>query len=412
MLTPSSSTEIPGIAAVGPIFKYSIIFGAETHKNMNFTYGFDIKAAPKQSIVLNIGDLEKSSSNGFSETSVSALPFESNTDTIDINLAISLRPQLLLGIELFKGLGNIGAGFFFDIPKLSANISTKEGVNAQCKKPQDDGKITSGKRLHIEPEVVLDVGVELEIDLNLGPVLAQTLSHTIFSTPFPLPTACSSLKAVTRSSAAVAATSATVSPKTTTRESGSTTDRSDGTGGQSIAYPSGVIGLNATIPPGMIGSVAPIPKPQATIVGLSLSAATFPQGEASAAANAISVSTPCPQAETRPAAFGVVASIVDDLADSFPNLTPLIPAVKGINAQAATAYELPIPSSIGLDIILARSLPETTEVVGSESQGDSTQPTAAASSSAPVQGGSSRKPSGLMTMQSLIGVCCLWIFLL
>ena len=412
MLTPSSSTEIPGIAAVGPIFKYSIIFGAETQKNMNFTYGFDIRAAPKQSVVLNIGDVEKSSSNGFSETSVSALPFESNTDTIDLNLAISLRPQLLLGIELFQGRGNIGAGFFFDIPKLSANISTKEGVNAQCEKPQNTGKITPGKRLHIEPEVVLDVGVELEIDLNLGPLPGTTLSHTLFSTPFPLPTACSSLKAETRSSATVAATSATVSPKTTTRASTSTTRRSDGAGGHSIAYPSGIIGLNATMPRGLRGSVVATPKPYTRTVGLSLSAVTPSEGEASAAANAISVSTPCPQAETLPAAYGVVASIVDDLADSFPDFTPLIPVVKGINAQTATTYELPIGSGVGLDIILARSLPDTTEAVGPGSQDDSTQPTAAVSKSAQVQGGGNRRPSDLMTMQCLIGFCLIWVFLL
>ena len=409
MLTPSSSIEIPGIAAVGPVFKYSIIFGAETHKNMNFTYGFDIRAAPKQSVVLNVGDLEKSSSNGFSETSVSALPFESNTDTIDLNLAISLRPQLLLGIELFKGRGNIGAGFFFDIPKLSANISTKEGINSQCEKPKNDSKIKSGKRLHIEPEVVLDVGVELEIDLNLGPLPAKTISHTIFSTPFPLPTACSSLKAVTRKSAAIAATSAIVSPKTTTRDSTSTTRISDGTGGQSIAYPSGLIGLNATMPPGKIGSVVATPKPQATTVGLSLSAVTSSKGEASAAANAISVSAPCPQAETLPAGLGVVASIVDNLADGFPDSIPSLQAVGAISAQTATAHGLPIASGQEVDIILARSVPETTKAVGPGWHDDFTQPTAVINS-APVQGGGG-SPGELMRMRSLIGVCCFWFFL-
>lgn len=413
MLTPSPSTEIPGIAAVGPLFKYTIIFGAETQKNMNFTYGFNITAASKQSVVLNIGDIEKSSSNGFSETSLSGLPFESNTETIDLKLSLSLRPQLLLAINLFKGRGNIGAGFFFDIPKLSANISTKEGVNAQCENPQNASKPTSGKRLHIEPEVGLDVGVELELDVDLGPLPlpATTLSHIIFSTPFPLPTACSSLKAGTRSHGAVAATSATVSPKTTTRDPISTTRRSDGTGGQSIAYPSGLIGFNATMPSGRIGSIVATPTPYATIVGLSLSAATSSEGEASAAANPISVPTTCPQAETLPAAYQVVASIVDDLADSFPNLTPLIPAVKGINARTATAYGLPIASSLELDIILPRSLPETTKAVGPGSRGDTTQPSPAVSNSAPGKRGGSRL-SGLMKMQSLIGIYSFSFFLL
>ena len=378
---------------------------------MNFTYGFNITAAPKQSVVLNIGDLEKSSSNGFSETSVSALPFESDADTIDLKLAISLRPQVLLGINLFKGAGNIGAGFFFDIPKLSANISTQEGVNARCEKPQNASKIASGKRLHIEPEVVLDVGVELEVDLDIGPVPAKTLSHTIFGTPFPLPTACSSLKAVTRSSGAVFATDATLSPKTTKIESTSTTRRSDGTGGQTITHTSRPIGLNATMTPGMIASIIATPKPSATTVGSSQSSATSSKDEASVAANAVSIPTSCPQAKTLPAAYGAVVSIVDNLADSFPNLTPLIPAVKGINAQAAATYGLPIASGAELDIILARNLPETTRAVGPGSQGDYTQSTGAFRASLPIQGGGNRL-SGVMTMQRLMGVCCFWFFLM
>ena len=167
---------------------------------MNFTYGFNLTTAPKDSVTINFGDPGNSSTQGFSQTSITDLPFRSNADEVDLSLDISLRPQLLLGILLFGDHDHAGAGFFFDVPRLSANISTKKGVNSDCEKDQNAD--ASSKGLLIEPEIELDVGVELEAELDISKLplpLEKTKEHTLFSTSYPLPTACSRIDEVTQS---------------------------------------------------------------------------------------------------------------------------------------------------------------------------------------------------------------------
>lgn len=91
---PLTPFQIPGIAAVGPIFKPSIVFGAKTTEQLDFSYCFDAIVPKEASITLDPANLGKSSPKGFSEARIDALPFHTNASDMDLELSISFRPNL------------------------------------------------------------------------------------------------------------------------------------------------------------------------------------------------------------------------------------------------------------------------------------------------------------------------------
>ncbi|KAL8872059.1 MAG: hypothetical protein Q9174_002240 [Haloplaca sp. 1 TL-2023] len=197
--------QIPGIGVVGPIFKPAVVIGTRISSQADFSYGFELTVPNNSSIVLDLGDPESSTVNGFSESSITALPFTTAIQNIALTVSAAFRPQLLLGVSILSSSASLGAGVFFNLPTVSATISQVAQVNSKCE-PLPIGNMTSnasttvddilqdvfGSLTHVEPAVGLDFGVLAEANLGISNSREVGLQNvvTIFNTTFPLPTTC------------------------------------------------------------------------------------------------------------------------------------------------------------------------------------------------------------------------------
>ena len=128
------------------------------------------------------------------DTEITALPFTSRVDSIDLTVSAAFRPELLLGVEVLSS--TLGAGIFFNLPTVAATVSQVAHVNSKCE--PIPANVTSStvddvvedvmdSLTHIEPSVEFDFGVVAQAEVNDFGVEAI---YTIFNTSFPLPTAC------------------------------------------------------------------------------------------------------------------------------------------------------------------------------------------------------------------------------
>ncbi|KAL8860445.1 MAG: hypothetical protein Q9178_003104 [Gyalolechia marmorata] len=158
--------QIPGFGAVGPIFSPNIVIGTEIGTQLDFT----------------------------PDTEITALPFASRVDSIDLTVSAAFRPELLLGVEVLGS--NLGAGIFFNLPTVAATVSQVAHVNSKCE--PIPANVTSStvddvvedvmeSLTHIEPSVQFDFGLVAQAEIRNFDVEAI---YTIFNTSFPLPTAC------------------------------------------------------------------------------------------------------------------------------------------------------------------------------------------------------------------------------
>ncbi|KAL9608316.1 MAG: hypothetical protein Q9167_006837 [Letrouitia subvulpina] len=211
--------QIPGIGVVGPIFNPRVAIGAQISAQLDFTYGFQLtvclyliafKSVPvvvdapgagmvpnNSSIIIAVGaPTENSSIQGFPDTKIEALPFQSSVQSVALTIYAAFSPQLLLGISLFEDVANAGAGVFFTLPRVSATVSQVTQVNSKCEPANN----STGKDLlddffdgltHIEPKVELGFGLiaEASLDVDIIRAGAETI-YTVANTSFPLPTAC------------------------------------------------------------------------------------------------------------------------------------------------------------------------------------------------------------------------------
>lgn len=130
---------------------------------------------------------------------VTALPLTASSPDFSLTLGLGIRAQLVIGVEILDGHGNLGAGMFIDMPQLSLSVSQIDSVNAQCE-PVDGSSTVTGflstvfpNLTHVVPSANIDIGLSAhagvvipEIDLD-----AQAdYTHTLAGTSFSLPTAC------------------------------------------------------------------------------------------------------------------------------------------------------------------------------------------------------------------------------
>ncbi|RDL37181.1 uncharacterized protein BP5553_04614 [Venustampulla echinocandica] len=195
--------EIPGIAAVGPMFRPVVQGSIAMQGKLDFQYGFDMKVPDNSSITLNIGNLTQSSASGFKDTKINAIPFTATSPEVSLKLGLGLRAELLLGIDILSGRGDINAGAFFDLPSLQVTISATSGVDSNC---EPASNITSVAQLasnifpnltHIVGTAEIDTGLQAAVAMNIPNVISiSTASSTaLAATTFTLPTACLSFNA-------------------------------------------------------------------------------------------------------------------------------------------------------------------------------------------------------------------------
>lgn len=161
------------------------------------------------------------------DTTITALPFQAAFNDIALTLSAAFTPKLLMGISVFDGDGTAGAGAFLSLPSVSATVAQVANVNSKCE-PEAvssnnndtsalDGALEDifGSLTHLTSEVDLAVGAVGEAKIQAGNFgLGDSVSHTFWSTGFPLPTACFSFDAAAKTFGSPASTaSATGKPK-------------------------------------------------------------------------------------------------------------------------------------------------------------------------------------------------------
>ncbi|KAF7924019.1 hypothetical protein EAE99_006680 [Botrytis elliptica] len=192
--------QIPDIAAIGPMWIPAIQGSIGVSRNLNFTYGFDVSVPDKSSIRLNIGNLTESTSSGFSDSAITALPLTATDPSISLTLSLALHSEILLGVDILSGKGSIAAGAFLDLPALSVTISELTSVDENCNPAQSSSSSVKdldyfSSLTNIVPQadiaIGLQAGIQLRIpDLNFVENVGTTA--TLAGTSMLLPTHCMS----------------------------------------------------------------------------------------------------------------------------------------------------------------------------------------------------------------------------
>jgi hypothetical protein len=130
------------------------------------------------------------------DTTVTALPFQAEIDSIDLTLQAGFNPQLLLGATIFDNLGKIAAGTFLDLPSVSAALSYVIGVNASCDSVSSQDAVHGGLT-NIVPSVVFDAGLFAEAGIGNGQnySLGEIKTYQFTNYTIPLSTVCLSFDA-------------------------------------------------------------------------------------------------------------------------------------------------------------------------------------------------------------------------
>ena len=207
---PLSPFSIPGIATVGPVLRPALSIGVEVSTQLQFSYGFDLSLPGTASITLDIRNPGNSSVVGFQNPQLTALPFQAQIDNLTLSLSVGFSPQLLLTANVLGKLGDISAGAFLDLPKITATFSQVDHVDDKCNPTNNTDtykEFLHNSLTNIVPSVELGVGVlaDARVDIPDVPVVEDDATHSIFSTGYPLPTACLSFDKAKKTYGAAAA---------------------------------------------------------------------------------------------------------------------------------------------------------------------------------------------------------------
>ena len=208
---PLTEFYIPEIATVGPVLRPALSIGVQVSTQFNFSYGFDLRLPGTASITLDIRNPGNSSVVGFQNPQLSALPFQSQIDNVNLTISVGFSPQLLLTANVLGKDGDISAGAFLDLPKLTATFSQVDHVDDKCNPTNDTDtykEFLTNSLTNIVPSVELGVGVlaDARVDIPNLVVEDKDVVVPITSTGFPLPTACLSFDKAKKTYAAAAAT--------------------------------------------------------------------------------------------------------------------------------------------------------------------------------------------------------------
>ena len=227
--------SIPGIAEIGPVFRPRVTFGIEIATGLDFTYGVDVTIPNNSTIQLNVKNASASTVTGFQQSSITALPFQSTIDSINLTASVAFNPQLLLTIAVLDNQGSISAGAFLDLPKVTAQVSQVTQVDDKCNPVNSSSAGGTAKGVegfvfqsltNIVPSLEIDAGVIADAHLRAGKFeIDDQAVYTAFSTSAALPTAClaydTAAKTYGPASAALATATATGASKSKSKSAAS-----------------------------------------------------------------------------------------------------------------------------------------------------------------------------------------------
>ncbi|KAJ8062940.1 hypothetical protein OCU04_008187 [Sclerotinia nivalis] len=199
---PLPGFQIPEIAAIGPMWIPTIRGAISVSTTLDFTYGFEVAVPDDSSIRFNIGNLSDSTSHGFNNTSVTALPLTATDSSIALTLSLALHSEILLGVSILSGRGSIAAGAFLDLPALSVSITQLSSVDKNCN-PAQNASLSPSQNLdsidifssltNIVPKAEIALGLEASAQLAVSEiefVESVGTTATLAGTAILLPTAC------------------------------------------------------------------------------------------------------------------------------------------------------------------------------------------------------------------------------
>ena len=186
---------IPNIAEVGPVLRPRVTFGVQLSIELDFIYGFDLTVPNNSTIRLDIADpVTNSNITGFQNATFSAIPFQAQVDNISLTVTAAFNPEILLTVSVLGGDGEISAGAFLDLPKVSATVAQVDHVDQNCNPTNSSDKIKDfldHSLTNIVPTVDFDVGVLVDGNLNADGFSTDVgASTTALSSGYPLPTTC------------------------------------------------------------------------------------------------------------------------------------------------------------------------------------------------------------------------------
>ncbi|KAF2710265.1 hypothetical protein K504DRAFT_501537 [Pleomassaria siparia CBS 279.74] len=189
--------QIPGIGAVGVLFRPQLLFDLAVSQNVEFTWGFKVSVPDKSGLLVDLGNFNGSGVEGFDDISIEALPFNTNVSDIKLSMQAGLRPTIPIGLKLFGEKLGLTGGPFLNLPFINTTIDqlATSDFNAKCEKGEGSASFTeSFKNLtHITSDLNMGVGFEFKAIANLPGSLSdheKSFNHSIWSKSSSLPTAC------------------------------------------------------------------------------------------------------------------------------------------------------------------------------------------------------------------------------
>lgn len=149
------------------------------------------------------------------DAKIAATPFQASLDSVNLTLSTAFTPELLLGISVFNGHGEAGAGVFLDLPTVKATVSEVAHADSDCNPAGNSSSEGNhvvedlfDRLTNIVPEIDLDIGLVAQAEVHAGAFRVREIDKfTVASKHFTLPTACLSYDAQAKTFGAPTATS-------------------------------------------------------------------------------------------------------------------------------------------------------------------------------------------------------------
>lgn len=119
----------------------------------------------------------------------SALPFQSHTGGVALNISTGFNPEFFFNFTFFDSLGVVGANAGFDA-QMNVEIQQVNNVNAACEPVSGSSlQVRNNDVILIQPSVTFDGG--LYASAYIDDIITTTTTFAAFSdSPTPPPTAC------------------------------------------------------------------------------------------------------------------------------------------------------------------------------------------------------------------------------
>lgn len=169
------------------------------------TFGVEAIIPDNSTINIAFSDLKDSSASGFENVEIEALPFQANVSDASVSIAVAFVPTITFGFQFFQGQIEATIDIFSHLPTLNSTFALLDDVDANCEplsnttasnpeiSDEEMAKLLAslGDLTKITSSVDLDVGIGAELNiLNIIPVTDLPSSLTLFSTSYPIGTAC------------------------------------------------------------------------------------------------------------------------------------------------------------------------------------------------------------------------------